>query len=115
MCLWLLSNPSIRCHLAGLELDTTYVVCRINEWRMGIVAIGSECDGQLWPGATDRVDLYNVHMTFDHLEYPTVDRFGQQIEVLEVEAGDVTVHDLPATIYNDAVLLIEDWNQVYHT
>eukprot|EP01052_Picozoa_sp_SAG31_P011020 SAG31_NODE_614_length_13525_cov_4.312230_8_plen_221_part_00 len=42
------------CQRGGLTMDTTYVICRVQEWPMGLVAIGTECTEGIFPGATNR-------------------------------------------------------------
>ncbi len=90
---------------ANLAFDTQYVVCRVQEWRLGTVSIGTAClsTGSL---ATDRVDLYNVHMSFDHVDPPEYDFRGEAIVTLELDATQADMHPLPATPFNDGVLLL---------
>ena len=74
-------------------LDTNYTICRVDEWPFGTVAIGSSCDGQLYPGAVDRVNLYNVLISFSQLEYPSSDEIGEPIARAthrSAKQGDVT-------------------------
>jgi hypothetical protein len=125
------------CMNGQIELNRTYVICRVCEWAGGTVAIGDGCDGNLYPGATNRVEVrtqatalqhppipppllsfhllasppivkvYNVPIRFEHLPHPTVDYLGLPIEVLTLQTGDATVHTLSSTPYNDHVLLVE--------
>jgi uncharacterized protein (DUF1501 family)/uncharacterized protein (DUF1800 family) len=98
------------CQQGGLSLDTNYVICRISEWPMGMVAIGTSCQEQIFPGATNRVELYNVLMKFTQLAYPTTDYVGEPIDIATVQPGDAVVQALPTTIYNAGVLILSHWN-----
>jgi uncharacterized protein (DUF1800 family) len=94
------------CQDGGLILDTTYVICRVDEWPMGVVAIGESCQNQLWPGAVPRTEVYNALMRFEALPYPATDALGEPIEVLELGAADAEQVALPPTLYNEGVLLL---------
>eukprot|EP01047_Picozoa_sp_COSAG01_P010083 COSAG01_NODE_423_length_17260_cov_203.736962_17_plen_589_part_00 len=74
----------------------------------GQVAIGTSCESSMWPGATQRTELYNVLVEFKHMPYPTRDRIGEAIEVLELRPGDAALHRLPRTIYNTGALLLTE-------
>ena len=58
------------------------------------------------PGAVDRSVLYNVLMRFDKMAYPTVDRFGEIIELVELSANDATTFKLEPSIFNTGVLML---------
>jgi cullin-associated NEDD8-dissociated protein 1 len=98
------------CQNGEVTLDTTYVICRIDEWPMGLVAIGESCDGTIWPGAQPRTEVYNVLMKFNDLSYPDSDVLGLPIEVLELGPGDAELQMLAENIYNTGVLILGDLN-----
>ena len=45
-------------------------------------------------------------MRFDQTAYPSTDRFGETIELVELGANDVTVFELEPSIFNTGVLLL---------
>ena len=47
--------------------ESRYFICRVEEWPMGVVAIGTSCLSNFWPAATKRTELYNVLIEFNHL------------------------------------------------
>lgn len=99
------------CQNGGIELDTSYSICRIEEWEGGEVVIGTECTSNLYPGADNRTVLYNQLLRFDYLAYPTTDRQGELIEVLTLAStSDADVHEMPPTLYNGGVLIVSKFN-----
>ena len=98
------------CQSGTIAYDKVYVICRIEEWPMGIVVIGTRCRGDLWPAADSRTELYNTRLEFRSLAYPVTDRLNEPIELLELRADDSTTYPLPPTIYNAAVLVVSRFN-----
>ena len=50
----------------------------------------------------------NVLISMTAMAWPTIDRLGEPIEVLEVADADVVLHALPPTIYNGGVLVVSE-------
>ena len=94
------------CQAGALSLDTTYTICRAQEWPMGKVDIGTRCTGQLGNTVENKVELFNSLLRFDHLAFPPTDRLGEATEVFELGVGDATLHALPTTRFNTGVLVL---------
>ena len=102
---WGLAAPPSYCMRGALSLATNYSICRVEEWPLGVVVIGSSCDGKLYPGARDAVEVYNTLMRFENLSYPSIDDRGEPIELYNLtDTSAATLQPLPATIYSEGVL-----------
>ena len=91
-----------------LELGVSYKICKVQEWRYGVIQMGSACTTT--GGVTNRVDVFNFYMTFEELGYPSVDRRGEPIASVELDESQAALYTLPATPWNDAVLLLAAWH-----
>lgn len=95
-------------HQTGaLLLDKDYLICWMQPWRYGKIILGSRCVGDLGQQAIDPVDLWNFHMRFSVLSYPSIDFMGLTIEMQNVDASTATLTTLPvSTPSNEGVKLL---------
>lgn len=96
-----------------ISMGVTLKICRVNEWRLGEVVIGSTCQSNLFPAADNRAVVFNVFINFSTLTSPSglSDQYGDTIELMDLGSADAVVDSLlPTTIYNEGVRLLTQLN-----
>ena len=91
-----------------LVLGVDYTICDAQEWRNGLVSIGSGCET-----SNGLVEFLNVFTVFEQLTPPTADHIDEPITLWQVDSSVAspvaTLTPLPdASPWNDGVLLLSE-------